>query len=162
MTLYALEEIICRVRALDPNSEHFRSECWEISARIIGQHANTLAPVEKDGVLLFVEALLMWEALLARQDQRAPSFAEVVQRLRASSGRLNPELPDVAALDVMQGMPDFPRLHLLKWVLQNWLAQDSDPSSVIALSAIEQLLKDAIAQESQSPSVLALNERARL
>ena len=37
MTLHRLEEIIGRVRALNPENEHFRSNCWEITARVIGQ-----------------------------------------------------------------------------------------------------------------------------
>jgi hypothetical protein len=97
MTLYALEGIICRVRALDPDSEHFRSECWEISARIIrqpldisgrvakGRHAQLMQRLDRDAALPFMEALLIWDALLARREERAPSFPDIVQRLRASS-----------------------------------------------------------------------------
>jgi hypothetical protein len=74
MSLHRLEEITHEVHALDPDNGQFHSECWELAALIIGQRANDLEPLCKDSALLFMEALLMWEALLARRNQRSPSF----------------------------------------------------------------------------------------
>jgi hypothetical protein len=107
-----------------------------------------------------MEALLIWEALLAHREERAPSFSDIVQRLRASYC-LNPDLPNAATLDVLKKMGDSTRQRVSKNVLQNWTAQESDQASLITLAAIEQLLKESIAYEAQSRDMLAMNERAK-
>jgi hypothetical protein len=159
--LYVLEDVMCRVRALDPDNEHFQSECWEIAARIIGQRANDFGPLHKDSVLLLMESLLAWEASHARAEDRQPSFADIVQRLRGALRLRNPDAPDLASADIFKTIPPFPRLEVLEAVLKHWLDEGHDIVSVMVLGAMEGLLKEASAYIGHSPMELKLHERAK-
>jgi hypothetical protein len=160
--LYVLEDVICRVRALDPNGEHFRSECWELAARIIGQRANDFGPLWKDAALLFLEGVLMYEALLAQRHKRPPSFADIVQRLRASTRPGNPDVPELTTLDVLADIPTFPRLVVLQGVLKQWLEEKAHHAHYLATAAIDDLLKEAAEYASLSPREIEVNNRAKL
>jgi hypothetical protein len=161
--LYSLEDIIRRMQALEPGSDHFRSDCCETASLIIGQHVDRVGPIHKDMATLFLEGLLMVEAMRARREDRKPSFANLVQQLRASQRRMNEELPDIASLYTLDELGYFPRLQVLRRILQNWLLRDTqhETASPTALAAIERLLKDATFFETQSHEVIQLNERAK-
>lgn len=150
MTLHILEEIICRVHALDPDSEHFGAECWELSSRIMNQRIHDMfgsalkKQLDQSAALLTIEVLLMWEALLAHREQRAPSFANVVKRLRDGLG-CDPKLPDDHELDAMERTPRVRRQDILHGVLKAWVKHKGTTSgSLWAWGTIDDMLKKSI------------------
>jgi hypothetical protein len=80
----------------------------------------------------------------------------------ASFRTTNPKLPNATTLDLLSDVTESKRLHVLLRALQNWLEQRHDPANVLALGAIEQLLKEAATHVPQSPTEIALHERAKV
>jgi hypothetical protein len=151
MSLYALEYVMCRVHALNPGSHEFPAECFEIAGLIIhGRDIDygPLGKLEEERASMFIEGLVLYEALRARQEGRPASFTNIVQLMRASYKLPKPETPRFTTLDVLDQMPRYPRLHNLKHLLTTWLGPSHHMPSAHALVAIEQLLRQSIAYNS--------------
>lgn len=148
MSLYALEYVMCRVHALNPDSHEFPAECFEIAGLIThGCDINYGLPgkLAEESASMFIEGLILYEALRARQEGRPASFTNIVQLMRVSYKFPKPETPRFTTLDVLDQVPRYPRLYNLKHLLTTWLGPSHHMSSASAMVAVEQFLRQSIA-----------------